>query len=384
MEKLSYTERLAKFLLTICIIVLVCVIASIFSGVVTILLISAVLALLAKPIMTFGKKLRIGEKSLPDWLLALVSIIIIALVICGAVSALVPVFKRLAGEIANISSGDSLSSISGYLANLNTLLRNTFKLDKNFQLEKLLFGQVRSFLDISLFGTMLGSVASTVAGIFFGIFSVVFISFFLIKDGDLVHRFILSLTPTRIEEKVSKAFCEVERLLTRYFAGLLLEMTCVAMIDFLGLWALAKLDFLTALGIGFMAGMMNIIPFVGPLIGGVLGGGTAIILQYCSAAAPSSYKFWVFVLIIAGVFISAKLVDDYFLQPMISSTCIQASPLEIFIVILIAGGIGGIVGMLLAIPGYTVVRVIAIQFFPDVKFIRMLHKKEPDKGSQEI
>ena len=59
-------------------------------------------------------------------------------------------------------------------------------------------------------------------------------------------------------------------------------------------------------------------------------------------------------------------------QPLIYSTSIKASPLEIFIVILLAGHIGGVVGMLVAIPAYTVVRVIASRFFPDLKLVKRL------------
>jgi predicted PurR-regulated permease PerM len=68
------------------------------------------------------------------------------------------------------------------------------------------------------------------------------------------------------------------------------------------------------------------------------------------------------------------LIDNFFFQPFIYSTSIKSSPLEIFIVLLMAGHIGGIVGMLVAIPAYTVIRVIAARFFGDFKPIRRLIK----------
>ena len=68
----------------------------------------------------------------------------------------------------------------------------------------------------------------------------------------------------------------------------------------------------------------------------------------------------------------AQLIDNFVLQPVIYSSSIQATPLEIFLVILMGGHIGGALGMLAAIPSYTVVRVIAGRFFYDKKPVRML------------
>ena len=66
------------------------------------------------------------------------------------------------------------------------------------------------------------------------------------------------------------------------------------------------------------------------------------------------------------------MIDNFVLQPIIYSTSIKATPLEIFIVMLLAGNIGGILGMLAAIPAYTVIRVIAGRFFYDKKVVQRL------------
>ena len=81
---------------------------------------------------------------------------------------------------------------------------------------------------------------------------------------------------------------------------------------------------------------------------------------------------WVFALIVLAIMLGAQLIDNFVLQPIIYSTSIKATPLEIFIVMLMAGHIGGIVGMLAAIPAYTVIRVIAGRFFYNKKFVRRL------------
>jgi predicted PurR-regulated permease PerM len=204
-----------------------------------------------------------------------------------------------------------------------------------------------------------------------GLFSVVFISFCFVRDETLFRKIVSALVPDRMEGKLAKSLGDIEGLLSRYFVGLLVEMTGVALLDFLGLWVIARLGFSNALGIAFIAGILNVIPYVGPLVGEVVGVVLAVILKY-GTGVGLGVNIWVFALIVLAIMLTTQLVDNFVYQPLIYSTSIKASPLEIFIVILLAGHIGGVVGMLVAIPAYTVIRVIAIRFFPDVKLVKRL------------
>jgi predicted PurR-regulated permease PerM len=148
-------------------------------------------------------------------------------------------------------------------------------------------------------------------------------------------------------------------------------MLGVAVCNFVLLWLVARVDATYALGIAFIAGILNIIPYVGPVIGEVLGALLCMILKY-GTGMGLGVNVWVFGLIVLCIMLAVQLIDNFVLQPIIYSTSIQATPLEIFIVMLIAGHIGGIVGMLAAIPAYTVIRVIAGRFFYEKKFVRRL------------
>ena len=198
-----------------------------------------------------------------------------------------------------------------------------------------------------------------------------FISFFFVKDEKLFSNIVAALVPDRLEAKVRDAVGDIKHLLSRYFVGIILEMLCVALVDFLGLWAVARIGFRYALGIGFIAGMLNIIPYIGPLIGEVLGVLLCVVLKY-GTGVGLDVNIWVFALIVLAIMFTAQLIDNFVLQPLIYSTSIQSTPLEIFIVILIAGHMGGAVGMLAAIPTYTVIRVIAGRFFYDKKVVKRL------------
>ena len=154
-------------------------------------------------------------------------------------------------------------------------------------------------------------------------------------------------------------------------------MTGVALVNFLGLLLIARLGFNASIGIAFLTGVLNIIPYVGPLAGGAIGTILGLVLKYSSATPLGlDVSFLSFTLILIAIFCVTQLIDNMLYQPVIYSSSIKAKPLEIFIVLLIAGHIGGPFGMIVAIPCYTVVRVIAYRFFRHIKAIRRLIPSE--------
>ncbi|MFA5783112.1 MAG: AI-2E family transporter, partial [Bacteroidales bacterium] len=159
-----------------------------------------------------------------------------------------------------------------------------------------------------------------------------------------------------------------KHLLTRYFIGLCIELALVISLITLGMWILG---FKNALMIGFFAGIMNIIPYVGPLIGGsvgiLLGLSSNLGMDFDTQMVPLIFQM-------IGVFVIVKLIDDAVLQPTIYSSSVKAHPLEIFLVIMVAGSIAGVQGMMLAIPSYTVLRIIAKQFFNKFYIVKSLTK----------
>ena len=123
--------------------------------------------------------------------------------------------------------------------------------------------------------------------------------------------------------------------------------------------------------IGFLAGVINVIPYVGPVIGGLIGVligiSTNLQLEFYTELLPLSGKIFL-------VFATMQLIDNFIFQPLIFSNSVKAHPLEIFIVVLSSGTIWGITGMIVAIPFYTLFRVVAKEFLSEFKVIEQLTK----------
>ena len=267
---------------------------------------------------------------------------------------------------------------------MNEWLIATFPaLGPDFDAVALLLEELKGITSLSSVSGILGSLASAVAGAVVGTFATVFISFFFIKDGRLFRRIVSALVPDRQEVSVNRAILEIEGLLSRYFVGLIIEILGVMLVDFLLLWLIAGIGVRNALGIAFIAGILNVIPYVGPFLGEVIGVVLCVILKYSTGVGLAVDIGW-FAVIVFGLMLAAQLVDNFVYQPLIYSTSIKAHPLEIFIVLLIAGNIGGALGLLVAIPSYTVLRVIASRFFYHWKPVRrLIPNREQDSSEDE-
>jgi predicted PurR-regulated permease PerM len=269
-------------------------------------------------------------------------------------------------------------SLAAPLSDLNIYLRESFpKLGPDFRLEVTIGQEIQKLFNVNAFSSILGSAASVLTNLGVGLFSVVFIGFFFIKDDGLFTEIVCALVPDRLENNVEKAIDDIEHLLSRYFIGVILEVLGVALINFIGLWLIARLGINAALGIAFLTGIFNIIPYVGPLLGGALGTVLGLTIKYSSAVPVGlDLNFFAFAAVLIAIFCFTQLIDNFLYQPLIYSTSIKSKPLEIFIVLLIVGNIGGPMAMIVAIPIYTVFRVIAFRFFRQFKAIRRLIPSE--------
>ena len=378
MEKERNIDKLAGYLIKLGGLAIIAALCWYFKNVLIYILVAFVVSLVGRPVMKLLRKVTIKKKHAPDWLLAILTLVLIIAFLVLVITQMVPMVGNIVRDASSLNSGSYFGS--NPVGRVNEWLIGLFPgLDKDFDLVALIMDKLKEVVNLSSVSGFVGSVASLVTNAFVGLFSVMFISFFFIKDTGLFEKIICALVPDKVEQTMSKTMNDITQLLSRYFVGLLVEVLGVALIDFLGLWIIARLDFSYAIGIAFIAGILNVIPYVGPLIGEALGVIIGVVLKL-GVGVGLDVNIWFFALIILAIMLTAQLIDNFIYQPLIYSTSIKAHPLEIFIVFLMAGHIGGTVGMLVAIPAYTVVRVVAIRFFYRFKPIQRL---SPDLSDED-
>ena len=225
-----------------------------------------------------------------------------------------------------------------------------------------------SKMDFNFIPTILNSVLGTISSFGMGLASVLFITFFFLKDKILFTNGIKIILPDNHEEKILNSVAKINEMLSRYFIGLLIQLSIVFI---LYLIVLLIFGVENAFIIAFLCALLNIVPYVGPLIGSVL---AALLTMISNLGGNFQNDILPTTLYVMIGFWIVQLIDNNISQPLIFSKSVNSHPLEIFLVTLISGFLFGITGMIIAIPFYTMLKVIAKEFFPENKIVQLIAK----------
>lgn len=339
-----------------------------FSDIITYILISVILSFIGKPLMWALDRIRIGRFTVPKSLAAFISMVSLWLFFFLLLRFLVPLLVKEFGTFSSINFDQIFSALQEPLSRFFSFFgRREIVITDNTFID-LISEHLEKRFRFSDVNNVVNFIAGTVGDIFIGFLAISFITFFFLKDTSMFRDGILLLVPTELEEKVGKILDSIAYLLRRYFVGIVLEMILVGTLYTLGL-TIIGIEFNHAVIIGLFCGLFNIVPYVGPWIGVMTGLMFGLVLNV-------EMDFMTHTLPLLGwmavAFLIVKILDDVLFQPMIYSSSVKAHPLEIFLVILAAGSLAGITGMVLAIPVYTILRVIAKEFFDNLKFVRKI------------
>jgi predicted PurR-regulated permease PerM len=330
------------------------------------LLIAAVVSFIGEPLVKFFDRVHIKKFHIPHWLSSLLALFIIFLFIVGLLSVFVPLIIRQAEAIARIDIGKLGEDFNGPIQWLDNKLRESGTLAEDQTLNDFFAEKIRSIISLENLGSFISTFVNAAGSIFLGLFSIMFISFFFLKDENMFQESILLIIPEKYEAGTKRVVADSKLLLKRYFTGILFELIVVITLISVGLWILGVKN---ALIIGFFGGIMNIIPYLGPILGAIIG----ISLGITGTLAGGSVTDLLPVLIkLLSVIVIVQFIDNNILVPMIYARSVKSHPLEIFLVIIMGGGLAGLPGMLMAVPVYTVLRVIAKEFFQEFRVVQKI------------
>lgn len=327
---------------------------------------AGVISLIGQPLVEVLSKIRIGKLSIPKSIAALITIItLIGLLVC-LVLLFVPMITRQAQMISRINVDEVVSYFAGVIDRLQGLLLSYDIIEADQTLQSILERQITSVINVADFSNLFEKLLGATSTLFIGIFSVLFLSFFFLRDRQLLKSGILLFAPDRFQPEVITILHKTKIMLSRYFIGLLSQLFIMMTLITIGL---SIFGIENAVLIGFFGGFMNVIPYLGPIIGASIGAVLAISSDLGLGLYNNALDTAITVILVFSV---ANLIDNIVLQPLIFSKSVNAHPIEIFIVILMAGSLAGIPGMILAIPGYTVLRIVSKEFLSGFKLIDKL------------
>jgi predicted PurR-regulated permease PerM len=363
-------------------VIVLLAIAWFFRSIVVYILVSGVLSIMGRPLVELFCRIKIRKLKFPRALAALMTLLIIWGVIIMFFVIFIPLVTKEINYFSTIDSEKIVQIVQEPLNKLENLFKTFNKnIGDQISIQDYFAKKVSSVLSIEMIQNFLGSLVGILGNILVAIFSITFITFFFLKDQHLFFESILMWVPEKYTENFRRALNSIKNLLTRYFIGIVIQSTCIMILIDIGM-TIAGIDFQQALVMGLIIGILNVIPYVGPWLGLfiaiVMGVASHIQMDFKTVVVPLIY----YMIIVEAI---THLIDNIIFQPVIFSNSVKAHPLEIFIVILAAGYAAGIPGMILGIPGYTVVRVFAREFFNNFKAVqRITSSLAPGESVEQI
>ncbi|MFR9651522.1 MAG: AI-2E family transporter [Rikenellaceae bacterium] len=340
-----------------------------FMDVVVYILISAVLAIMTKPLMNYLVGIKIKGWNIPRNLAAVITLFTIWITLLLLISLVLPLIVGKINQLSGLDFSAVIKSIEEPILTLQHHVQHLLSLpESDLSLSDALIKYAKDNASFSFLNNAVGSVVGLFASFVIAFFSVSFITFFFIKDDSLFMSMVVSLVPSRHAERAQRAFNSITLLLSRYFVGLLGESSMIAILISIAMMSFG-MSVSDAIFMGFVMGVLNVIPYAGPFIGICF----SLFLGVVTPIESMGIGYTLTVIVITCLTI--KGLDDFMLQPLLYSERVKAHPLEIFIVILLSGYVAGVVGMLLAIPSYTVIRVVAKEFFSRFSLVRKLTRE---------
>lgn len=340
-----------------------------FSDLVAYILIATFLSLLGMPMVRKLSRIKIGKLKLPNAVCALLTLLTMVLIFILFILIIVPLIIKQANVIGSIDVDALLFYYQKPMNQLNEFLVQYNVISSGETLAQYIETQISELLNFTQFTNFFANLISATGTVFIGTFIILFLTFYFLMDDTLGRKFILILTPDDHVENMDRILSDSKILLTRYFHGILIEVVIMMTIESTGLLIF---DVPNAVLIGFFGGLMNVIPYLGPIIGAILG----VVLASLSELSMGNYDMVpVTIITVIAVFAVANFIDNLVLQPQIYSRSTKAHPVEVFLVIIIGGKLAGIAGMILAIPTYTIVKIIAREFAQRMKLVKFLTSK---------
>ncbi len=335
----------------------------VFRKILLYMVLAAVVGFVGDPLVDQFEKIKYRQWKMPRWIGAILTLGIMLCVLTGIVALFYPLIQS---EILMIQQID-VEHIEQNLAlhfpqQVQWMQENGIQSDAYLQLLK----ETQQRLSFSYFSAYFTDALSWIFAVVGGFISVLFMSFFFLKDEELFYKILLSVTPDQHVDKMKNIVIHTKKTLSRYFGGLVIQIILMTVMIGIGL-SIAQVP--NAWLIALFSGLMNVIPYLGPLISF----GFALLIGISSSlSVQASDSMSGLVVGITTVYLIAQCIDAFLVQPLILGGSIRVHPLELFIVLMAAATVGGIPAMAVALPVYTILRIAAREWLIEFKWVKQL------------
>ena len=340
-----------------------------FRSIIAYTIAAGVISLIGKPIVDLLCSIHIRKIRFPRALSSLLTLLLIYGLLSLFFVIFIPLISKQIDALSGFDAGEIVRGVQEQLEKLDTFVR---KIYKNMPAETTLYDmaveKISEILKPASITNLAGNIVGIVGKVLISFVAVTFLAFFFLKDEGLFKETVMVLVPTQYEERIRSVLHSIKQLLIRYFIGIIIESTIVLICITIGM-TIVGFPFHQALVMGLLIGIFNVIPYLGPWLGGAI----AVLMGIATAITVGGFPAIVLLIIYMVIVIACtQILDNNIVAPLIYSRSVNAHPIEIFIVIMAVGSFAGIPGMIVAVPAYTALRVFAREFFNNFGPVRKI------------
>ncbi len=331
-----------------------------FRSIFAYILIAGVISLIGRPVVDLLNGIRIGRFRFPKALSSLLTLVLLYGLLALFFIIFIPLISRQIDAFSGFDAGSMIQGLHDQLDRIETTIRKLYRnMPPDMTLYDMAVNTIANILNPSSITDFAGSIVTLTGRIVIGFLAVTFISFFFLRDERLFKETLMVMVPDKYETRIMNVLHSIKQLLMRYFIGIIAQSSIMLIMITIGM-TIVGFPFHQALVMGLIIGILNVIPYVGPWLGGFI----SVLMGVATALTATGYPpVWLLISYMVIVVASAHLIDNVLVQPMVFSRSVNAHPIEIFLVVLAVGSFAGIIGMVLAVPAYTALRVFAREFF---------------------
>ena len=317
------------------------------SSIVTVIIISVLIAYILDPVASYFES-RDFSRTKSTVIIFILFAVIGAGLFAYFIPAVIDEMSTIQQSITSVEASGPFKGIEGFFKeNLPFISID----DLNLQ------GRITDAISqlTNSFFMILGNVVSLVTTVIIIPFAV----FFLLKDGPAMMKNLFSMIPNRYFEMSLNMMYKIDQQLGGYLRGQFFDALIVGILAIIALWILdVKYFFL----IGIFAGLSNMIPYVGPLVGG----SAAILVVLMTGGSGIT------MLLVVAAFLIIQLADNVLIQPLVVARSVDLHPLLIIFSVIIGGQFFGIMGMLLAVPATGIIKVLMSELYRGVRKYKLI------------
>jgi predicted PurR-regulated permease PerM len=331
-----------------------------FRNIIAYILAAGVISLIGRPVVDLLNGIRIWKFRFPRALSSLLTLLLLYGLLALFFVIFIPLVTRQIDALSGFDAGTIVQGLHDQLDRIDLSIRKVYKgMPADKTLYDIAVTTITNILNPASITDFAGNIVTVLRKMIVAFVAITFLAFFFLKDEGLFKETIMVMVPDQYEKRIRNVLHSIKKLLIRYFIGIILQSTVVLINITIGM-TIVGFPFHQALVMGLLVGIFNVIPYVGPW----LGGSVAVLMGVATAVTSTGYPvIWLLIIYMLIVIACTQIIDNNLIQPMIYSRSVNAHPIEIFLVIFAVGSFAGITGMILAVPAYTALRVFAREFF---------------------